>query len=288
MLAGPPRDFIHSQLEPFAAVYARRLERRGQNRGGGAFFHYFALWCIIRWLKPVHVIESGCWLGVGSWFLRQAVGDSANMTFLNPFVPKHVDRHAGTRLLFGKAFKDFSEVPWELHLTPEQRRSTLIFFDDHQSSVRRSLEAARFGFGHVVFDDNYLPPTLIGKGGDNFALHFFNLPHEYRTKPEWRDNFNHESPRSWFVPNAPLNATDVALLERIYNATVQTYFVFPPAWDGPNNFNVQPAVWRKLSPRPVLRHERAKEFAAKHGLDMDGEAKRYNHICYAQLTRGAR
>ena len=70
---GPPRRFIDTQLEPFAAVYARRPG--GSNAGGAAFFHYFALWCIVRWLKPLHIIESGCFAGIGSWFLRQAAGE---------------------------------------------------------------------------------------------------------------------------------------------------------------------------------------------------------------------
>ena len=284
---GPPRRFIDTQLEPFAAVYARRPG--GSNVGGAAFFHYFALWCIVRWLKPLHIIESGCFAGIGSWFLRQAAGEGTNMTFLSPEVPSlYVDRHAGSRHLFGSDFRDFSEVGWEVRLSPRVRNATLIFFDDHQAGIRRTLEAARFGFGHAVFDDNYLPPRMMGKGGDNFALHFFNLPPSYRAAPEWRDNFNKPSSRSWFAPNAPLGAADVAALERIYNATVRSYFEFPPVWHGPNRFHIAPAVWHELTKPPVLKYEGAKEFAAKHGLDMNGEAVRYTHICYVQLARGAR
>lgn len=290
---GPPRSFIDSQLELFAAVYSQRPGHGLRlNKGGGGFFHYFALWCIIRWLKPVHIIESGCFAGVGSWFLRQAASDSANMTFLSPETPRvYVDQHSGSRHLFGAGFRDFSEVPWELRLTPQQRLSTLIFFDDHQAGVRRTLEAARFGFGHAVFDDNYLPPSLIGQNGDNFALHFFSVPNVYRAKPEWRDNFNSktESRSSWFIPNSRLAAGDVASLERIYNATVLTYFEFPPLWGGPNRFGLASKVWRQLTQHnPMLKQKQAEEFAAKHGLELSEEAKRYTHICYVQLTRGAR
>ena len=38
--------------------------------------------------RAAHVIESGCYHGVGSWILRQALGTAANMTFLSPLRPR--------------------------------------------------------------------------------------------------------------------------------------------------------------------------------------------------------
>ena len=275
------RSFLLDQLAPFAAVYAQRPG--GSNRGGGGFFHYFALWSMIKFLQPVHVIESGCFKGIGSWFLRQAAGDGVNMTFISPQRPTlYVDRHVGTRHFFGEQFRDFSDFPWELMLSPEIRGKTLIFFDDHQSGLRRSLEAARFGFSHVVFDDNYIPGA-----GDNFALKSFNSPRS-QTIMKWSDNFDRPTSKSWYSNRQPLNASDMVHLRRIYEATVTLYYEFPPVWDGPNRFHFSSLNWGRNTKKPLLEATAASTLAAKYHLSMDSEASRYTHIAYAMLKRGAR
>jgi hypothetical protein len=51
-------------------------------------------------------------------------------------------------------FKDFTELPWD---TIEADRSqALVFFDDHMDHLRRLKEAHKLGFGHAMFDDNYI------------------------------------------------------------------------------------------------------------------------------------
>ena len=276
-------EFIAAELDPFLAVWKRR-PGAGDNTHGGGFFHYFALWCFIKLLRPYHVIESGCYKGVGSWFLRQAAGAGANMTFISPSRPSiFVDAQPSSRHLFDAAFRDFSDVPWEVLLTPLQRRSTLIFFDDHQAGLRRAVEAARFGFVHVVFDDNYLP----GKG-DNYALKSFNAPNLGRGARRWADNFGRPSAKTWHAPGTQLNATDLDALRRIYTAVVDEYVEFPPVWKGPNRFGVAERVWESLTRAPVLARAQALAFAGRHGLRLEEEAQRYTHIAYARLRRGAR
>ena len=115
------RRFLRDQLEPFATAFGRRPG--GANRGGASFFHYFGLWCAIKLLRPLHIIESGCHNGVGSWFLRQAAGPYVNITFISPQWPRvFVDRQPGTRRLFGSAFRDFGDVPWEVWLPAQARK----------------------------------------------------------------------------------------------------------------------------------------------------------------------
>eukprot|EP01084_Bolivina_argentea_P298815 514993_1 len=57
------------------------------NRYGGGFFHYFALWNMIHSLKPTHIIESGAFNGIGTWFIRQAAGDSIKLVIVSPQTP---------------------------------------------------------------------------------------------------------------------------------------------------------------------------------------------------------
>ena len=283
------RAFYLRELEPFAAVYARRPG--GQNPFGGGFFHYFALWSAIKFLAPAHVIESGCYHGVGSWILRQALGTAANMTFLSPLRPRtYVDSHAGSRHYFGDNFRDFSDIAWELELPPDVRRNTIIFFDDHQSGLRRSVEAARFGFRHVIFDDNYLPFT-----GDNAALKGFQ--HDFMPIYQWKDLpmagrsgsvAQHQAPKAWLPNLHNLTRAEFAALRRIYDATVRQYYEFPPVWDGPNRVGLSEAEWRRVTKAPLLDAAAAAAFAAKHRLKADAEAKKYTHIVYAEVGIGAR
>jgi len=275
------RSFMKHELEPFAAVYARRPG--GRNMGGAAFFHYFAMWCAIKVLRPTHIIESGCFKGVGSWFLRQAAGNATNMTFISPEKPTvYVDKRPGSRHLFGSAFRDFTDYPWEVWLTPEQRRSTLIFFDDHQSGMRRAVEASRFGFTHAVFDDNYLPGF-----GDNWALKSFHAQAKGITAPTlWVDNFLKPSPKAWYPQSTRLNTSDLADLRRMYDACVDYYFEFPPVWHGPNRFGIGERAWKRITAHPLLSADGAQAFAKKHALKLDFEAKRYTHIGYARVRFG--
>lgn len=277
------RKALRAELEPFARVYAQRLG--GSNLGGAGFFHYFAIWVALRHLRPRHVVESGCHRGVGSWFLRKSAGASAQMTFLSPAMPAaYIDRAPDSAYLTGRAFRDFSAVPWELRLPSEAARGneTVIFFDDHQAALRRAVEARRFGFRHLLFDDNYLPGA-----GDNFALKQVcngdtrlwralrpGLPIKYA------DNFGRK--------RRPLDSEEFGDLARLYAATVEAYFEFPPPWLGsaPNRFGLPQASYLAATKRPLLTQTEARQFAASHGLDFEGEALRYTHIVYARLREG--
>mgnify|MGYP004032281571 CR=1 FL=1 len=191
---------------------------------------------------------------------------------------------------FGDNFRDFSDIAWELELPPDVRRNTIIFFDDHQSGLRRSVEAARFGFRHVIFDDNYLPFT-----GDNAALKGFQ--HDFMPIYQWKDLpmagrsgsvAQHQAPKAWLPNLHNLTRAEFAALRRIYDATVRQYYEFPPVWDGPNRVGLSEAEWRRVTKAPLLDAAAAAAFAAKHRLKADAEAKKYTHIVYAEVGFGAR
>ena len=163
-----PRELLRTEFERFAesGIYANRPVRATNrfNVGGTGFFHAFYLWFVVRQLQPLHVIESGAFEGLGTWIIRQAA-PSAQIFVLTPAMPKlYVDRRASTRYFTGRHFLDFSKVDWECVGLNKAR--TLVFFDDHQSGYRRTLEAFARGFSHLMFDDNY--PWIGGGDGGNY------------------------------------------------------------------------------------------------------------------------
>ena len=72
------------------------------------------------------------------------------------------------------------QVRWDRQLPDAavRRDQTFIFFDDHQAALRRAVDAARWGFRHVAFDDNYLPGA-----SDNFALNVSDSQMSTRGNP---------------------------------------------------------------------------------------------------------
>lgn len=60
-------------------------------------------------------------------------------------------------------FKDFTQLPWDE--MQADRSSALVFFDDHMDQLRRLQEAHQLGFGHVMFNNNYIAGT-----GDIFSV----------------------------------------------------------------------------------------------------------------------
>lgn len=272
------------------ALKARTFESRPGS-------HYFALFFLVRTLRPLHIIESGCYKGLGSWVLRQAAGPQTRMTFISPEIPSlYVDRH-NTTLHFWRDpdphtrgdwshFKDFNELPWGEMLSPQERERTLVFFDDHQAALRRAVEAKRHGFHHVVFDDNYLPNM-----GDLLALKPLchadgRLWRLLGAKPTWAENFGRpllHGKTPWYPLGAPLTWRQHASLVRVYNDTIRAYHELPPVWAGPNRFGVPRAWWDELTPAPLLDPPAARRFVQRHRLGLQTEARRYTHIVHVEV-----
>merc|ERR1712113_658560 len=112
--------------------------------------HAFALWSVVRTLKPKHIIESGVWCGQTSWLLRQAAGPG---TWIYPLDPRPMSMFAyrdnassRSRYFTGQAFKDLSEVDWGSLIPAEDKSRVLVVLDDHQSCTRRVKELLAHGF----------------------------------------------------------------------------------------------------------------------------------------------
>ena len=217
-LKGEPqvsKAWLQSEFQAFADVYRHRL---GVNGGGTRLSHQFALWSVIKMLKPKHIIESGIWNGLGTWILRQAAPE-AQLILLDPSSRKLIyrDSHNDTLYFTGEKFKDFANMSWDsLSLN---KNETLIFFDDHQSGVKRTLQAWRAGFRHIMFDDNF------ENVGDNFSLKkacLLKLGKLEWEKVTYNDNFGRI--------RRPMNNEDKAHTDLVFDKAVDSYVELPVVW----------------------------------------------------------
>lgn len=135
---------MRERLEEFTAVYANRPIQ--DNEGGMRSPHMFLAWFLFRFLRPQVVIESGVWLGQGTWLIESACPD-AQLHCIDPNLDQI--QYRSTRAVYHN--QDFNTIDWRAL----PREETLLFFDDHQNALSRVQSAQRRGFKHLVFEDNY-------------------------------------------------------------------------------------------------------------------------------------
>ena len=205
--------WLRREFVVFAAVYA---QRPAENSGGTKLPHQFALWATVRRLQPETIVESGVYRGKASWLMRQAA-PKARLILLEPYGEwiEYRDNHTDTVYLTDKNFVDFSRVDWPaLSVDPSR---TFVFFDDHQSGVKRTLQAWRAGFKFMMFDDN-----SVSTSSDNFSLKQACLlkagPLD-RESVKFKDNFGHT--------NRALTDEDLMLVDITFDQVIDIYYEFP-------------------------------------------------------------
>lgn len=158
-------------LEEFVPIYETRPIKN--NMFGMGFDHSFGLWFMAQWLKPDLMIESGAFKGHSTWVLRQAMP----VTPIISISPRHPEKYlkkgaayvdANCTYFSGKNFVDFGNIQWKSVLKKHgisDMSRVLVFFDDHQSELKRLKQALKAGFQNLIFEDNYDTGT-----GDHYSL----------------------------------------------------------------------------------------------------------------------
>ncbi|KAK8453591.1 hypothetical protein SEVIR_5G311000v4 [Setaria viridis] len=239
------KDLLNG-LEEFVPIYETRPIKN--NMYGMGFDHSFGLWFMTRWLKPDLMIESGAFKGHSTWVLRQAMPNTRIIS-LSPRHPEkymkkgpaYVDENC--TYLAGKNFVDFGSVDWEKllrnHGISDSSR-VLVFFDDHQSELKRLKQALKAGFQHLIFEDNY--DTGTGGGHSCFwdsdearlrskrkklwekAVEIDDLCGEgdawWGVRGYMRDNFNHS--------NKAISYEEHFQNSRFVESMVDLYWELPP------------------------------------------------------------
>lgn len=140
------RSEMRKKLQEFTTLFDKRPI--ADNTGGMKSPHLFLTWFVLKKLNPKAIIESGVYLGQGTWFLENACPD-AELHCIEPN-PDRIQYKSNRAIYY---VRDFSTIDWS-NLPKE---GTVLFFDDHQNAYKRVKDARWFGFKHILFEDNYAP-----------------------------------------------------------------------------------------------------------------------------------
>jgi hypothetical protein len=266
----PPwsRDDLREKLKEFTELYEQRPIAK--NEGGMRSPHLYLVWFALQKLKPKVIVESGVWLGQGTWFFEKAC----------PYAKLYCIDLNLKRILYRSAKaeyfnRDFSTMDWK----DLPKDETVVFFDDHQNAYERVKNAKWMGFKHLIFEDNY-PASQ----GDCYSLKkaFMHAGFRFRPPPAmtisaklgcWlRDMLGVKT--GAFTEVAP-NAVDAEYLKD----NLEIYYEFPPIfkneftrWDDPWDEEHYP------TPEPLLQ-----SVEEDYQQLFKDEAVHYTWICYAKL-----
>ena len=143
------RQEMIDYLPEFLDLYEKRIINN--NDGGMKSNHLLPTCFIINKLKPKHIVESGVWKGLGTWFFEK-VSPNSEIISIDPSPSFRV--YTSDKVQYKT--QDFTQIDWStIH-----KDNTILFFDDHQNSLERIKHAKKLGFKKLIFEDNY--PHLQG------------------------------------------------------------------------------------------------------------------------------
>ncbi len=256
------REDMLERLEEFASLYEKRPIE--DNTGGMKSPHMFLAWFALHALEPKAIIESGVWLGQGTWFFERACPEAELYC-----IDMNLDRIQYKSRRATYLNQDFSTMEWS-HLP---KADTVLFFDDHQNAYERVKTARWFGFKHLIFEDNY-PPSV----GNFYSLKKAFMHSGFRSTRQQR--IIQTMKRLFGMPsnyygNILPNDVDAKYLRQ----NLEVYFEFPPV------FRTERTRWNDVwedekypTPRPLLSSVE-KEYQR---LFLD-EAIYYTWMCYVRL-----
>ena len=109
---------INSELKNFLNIYKNRPIKN--NKGGCRINHAFAIYFILKRLKPKLVIESGIYKGQTTWLIEKTLPKTKLIC---------IDIDLSQRKYISKKAK-YSDIDFKFHDFSKIPLNTLVFFDE--------------------------------------------------------------------------------------------------------------------------------------------------------------
>tara|TARA_B110001452_G_C15203127_1_gene417457 strand:- start:272 stop:1102 length:831 start_codon:yes stop_codon:yes gene_type:complete len=138
---------ILNDVENFCEIYEKRPIK--DNKGGMKFPHAFALFFILKKIRPDLVIESGIFKGQSTWLIENTL---PNVELIC------LDIDLSNRVYVSKKAK-YSNLDFKFHNFSKIPENTLVLFDDHVNHIERLKEANYFKIKNIILEDNYSANT---------------------------------------------------------------------------------------------------------------------------------
>jgi hypothetical protein len=282
----PPNWSYQSMLEElklFEKIYSIRPIKN--NHGGMKFPHMFAIYYILKKIKPDFVVESGIFKGQSTWLIEKTLPEAKILSIdINLSQRQYISESKNVKY----SNKDFINHDFSC-ITD----NSLVFFDDHQNALERIFTAYSFGFRNIIFEDNYpvlqgdcysLKKIYHGSGIVNKNINFKKilksslLLFEYYIKKIINKNYTKELfKNNFYLDDVLPNKNHFKMVDKI----IKTYFEFPPV------FKTQTTRWgdewndeNYPTEKPLL------DLSEKNNFEIAfNEAKSYTWICYVELKK---
>ena len=241
------KDFLN-QLKEFTELYTERPFKVNSN--GMRFNHSFAIFSMLKILKPDLVVESGVDKGHSTWLIENS--SDAKIICIDP-KPYNIIYKSKRADYFEE---DFSGIDW----TKYDKKNSLCIFDDHQNAYSRLLEMKWWGFKEAIFEDNFpidegdsysLKQAIAGTGHKKIQLSkgfkiktlrgrvVRRLEEKILFRNYWRQNILRKENK---IDNIALNLN------------LQEYYEIPPVYVGEmNHFNKGWSDNYKIENGPLLK-----------------------------------
>lgn len=142
---------IEKEINKFLKIYKFRPIKN--NKNGMKINHMFALYYLLKKLKPRYVIESGVLKGQGTWLIEKSL-PKAKIFAID--IDLNTRKYISKKVKYlNKDFKYFNE-----DIEPDK---TLALFDDHTCHLERIKQCKFFNIKKIILEDNY----DIGEGDFN-------------------------------------------------------------------------------------------------------------------------
>ena len=227
-------QYLLKQLPEFLEIYKNKPI--SDNYSGMRVEHCFALYCLLKELKPKHVIESGIWRGQTTWLIKQTIKDVDLYSIDIDLSQKTINFDDVNYLN-----NDISTYDWN----KLDKSKTLIIFDDHVCFSKRIDFILKNNFKHIIFDDNlpnnfisYYTPKIIYEKDilikkkyikySNLKRFFSFLINRYFFK-KFNKDFKITYDKKFIKIIYPrLNNQETLNLIELFRNNINVYYEFPP------------------------------------------------------------
>lgn len=288
------KKFLLNQLKHFLKIY--KLKPIYNNFSGMKVEHCFALYCLLKKIKPKYVIESGIWRGQTTWLIKKTLKKTKLFS---------IDLDLSQREIIYKNVeylnKDITKYNWD----KINKNNTLIIFDDHVCFSERIEFLINNNFKHIIFDDNlpnnfisYYTPKMIYENQILKKKQFIKYTNikrlflfifRYLIFREFKKNYKIKFLKKNIQINFPPKINNkirnnIDLLKK----NIKLYYEFPPIIKFDlkkrfnkvfKNYNLDLSKYKYIVKKPITN---TKEFKFEKKI-LDEMSSQYGNICYIKF-----